>query len=134
MAAAAAPTVEREVIVSAPDAGDRTLRRSCAASSRGGLTGGGRRTLPSGTSTAPSQLSDALPVHCAPPQPWELFTEKMTKAGLSQAAQDAFKQNYEQLVAGVTGLVRVCVLAGCVKAGWNRHFGAAVNYMYARLA
>ena len=30
----------------------------------------------------------------------------MTKAGLSQAAQDAFKMNYEQLVAGVTGLVR----------------------------
>ena len=66
MAAAAAPTVEREVIVSAPDAGDRTLRRSCAASSHGGLTGGGRRTVPSGTSTAPSQLIDALPVHFAP--------------------------------------------------------------------
>lgn len=39
-------------------------------------------------------------------QPWELFEEKMTKAGLSQAAQGAFKLNYEQLVAGVTGLVR----------------------------
>jgi UTP--glucose-1-phosphate uridylyltransferase/phosphoglucomutase len=37
--------------------------------------------------------------------PWELFQQKMTKAGLSQAAQDAFKMNYEQLVAGVTGLV-----------------------------
>jgi hypothetical protein len=30
----------------------------------------------------------------------------MDKAGLSPAAQGAFKQNYEQLVAGVTGLVR----------------------------
>eukprot|EP00887_Chlorella_sp_A99_P004156 scaffold23.g4156.t1 len=29
----------------------------------------------------------------------------MTEAGLSKAAQDAFKQNYEQLVAGVTGLL-----------------------------
>lgn len=38
-------------------------------------------------------------------QPWELFQEKMTKARLSRAAQDAFKLNYEQLVAGVTGLV-----------------------------
>ncbi|KAL4420192.1 hypothetical protein ABPG77_011408 [Micractinium sp. CCAP 211/92] len=50
------------------------------------------------TSTAPA----------APPTeviPWELFEEKMTKAGLSQAAQGAFKLNYEQLVAGVTGLV-----------------------------
>ena len=41
---------------------------------------------------------------CAP-QPWELFEEKMAKAGLSEAAKGAFKQNYEQLVAGVTGLV-----------------------------
>jgi hypothetical protein len=30
----------------------------------------------------------------------------MDKAGLSQAAQGAFKMNYEQLVRGVTGLVR----------------------------
>lgn len=29
----------------------------------------------------------------------------MAAAGLSQAAVDAFKHNYEQLVAGVTGLV-----------------------------
>lgn len=39
------------------------------------------------------------------PQPWELFQAKMDKAGLSQAAQGAFKMNYEQLVRGVTGLV-----------------------------
>lgn len=48
------------------------------------------------------------PAPAAPAQeviPWELFTDKMTKAGLSQAAQDAFKMNYEQLVAGVTGLL-----------------------------
>ena len=31
---------------------------------------------------------------------------KMKEAGLSEAAIGAFKQNYEQLVAGVTGLVR----------------------------
>jgi hypothetical protein len=41
-------------------------------------------------------------------QTWELFQAKMDKAGLSPAAQGAFKQNYEQLVAGVTGLVRRC--------------------------
>jgi len=31
----------------------------------------------------------------------------MKAAGLSQAAVDAFKHNYEQLVAGVTGMVRL---------------------------
>jgi hypothetical protein len=41
-------------------------------------------------------------------QPWELFETKMQGAGLSTAAIDAFKHNYEQLVAGVTGLVRAC--------------------------
>lgn len=35
----------------------------------------------------------------------EKFEEKMQAAGLSQAAVDAFRLNYEQLVAGVTGLV-----------------------------
>ena len=35
----------------------------------------------------------------------EKVVNKMKEAGLSQAAIDAFKQNYEQLVAGVTGLV-----------------------------
>ena len=39
-------------------------------------------------------------------QPWELFETKMRGEGLSTAAIDAFKHNYEQLVAGVTGLVR----------------------------
>jgi hypothetical protein len=39
-------------------------------------------------------------------QVWELFQEKMKAAGLSEAAMDAFKMNYEQLVAGVSGLVR----------------------------
>lgn len=33
------------------------------------------------------------------------FEEKMRKEGLSEAAIDAFRHNYEQLVAGVTGLV-----------------------------
>lgn len=36
----------------------------------------------------------------------EAFDEKMKAEGLSQAAIDAFRLNYEQLVAGVTGLVR----------------------------
>jgi hypothetical protein len=31
----------------------------------------------------------------------------MKAAGLSDAAIDAFKHNYEQLVAGVTGLVSI---------------------------
>ena len=33
------------------------------------------------------------------------FEEKMKKAGLSQAAIDAFRINYEQLVGGATGMV-----------------------------
>lgn len=37
--------------------------------------------------------------------PWELFEKKMKAAGLSTVAIDSFKHNYEQLVAGVTGLV-----------------------------
>ncbi|KAF6255969.1 UDP-glucose pyrophosphorylase [Scenedesmus sp. NREL 46B-D3] len=36
---------------------------------------------------------------------WEQFVEKMKAANLSEAAIAAFKQNYDQLVAGVTGLV-----------------------------
>jgi hypothetical protein len=40
----------------------------------------------------------------------EKFEEKMQAAGLSQAAIDAFRLNYEQLVAGVTGLVRIGLL------------------------
>ncbi len=35
----------------------------------------------------------------------EKFQEKMKAAGLSEAAIGAFRQNYEQLVQGVTGLV-----------------------------
>ena len=60
---------------------------------------GGPRSRDSGT---------AAPDHPLPacPQPWQLFEEKMKAKGLSKAAVDAFKQNYEQLVAGVTGLVR----------------------------
>ena len=37
----------------------------------------------------------------------EKFEEKMKAAGLSEAAIGAFRLNYEQLVAGVTGLVRL---------------------------
>lgn len=32
----------------------------------------------------------------------------MAKANASRAAIDAFKHNYEQLVGGATGLVRMC--------------------------
>lgn len=41
----------------------------------------------------------------------EKFEEKMKAAGLSEAAIGAFRLNYEQLVAGVTGLVssRRCI-------------------------
>lgn len=39
---------------------------------------------------------------------FSLFEEKCRKAGLSQAAIDAFKYNYDQLLAGETGLVRGC--------------------------
>lgn len=40
------------------------------------------------------------------------FEEKMRAEGLSDAAIDAFRHNYEQLVAGVTGLVS-CAGATC---------------------
>ena len=33
-----------------------------------------------------------------------LFEQKMQKAGLSKAAIDAFRLNYEQLVGGATGM------------------------------
>lgn len=36
---------------------------------------------------------------------WPMFEAKMQAAGLSAAAIGAFKQNYDQLVAGVTGMV-----------------------------
>lgn len=36
---------------------------------------------------------------------WNKFEAKMMEAGLSGAAMDAFKHNYDQLIAGVTGLV-----------------------------
>ena len=41
------------------------------------------------------------------------FEEKMRAEGLSDAAIDAFRHNYEQLVAGVTGLVSCAGVAGC---------------------
>lgn len=37
---------------------------------------------------------------------FELFEKKMRGEGLSEAAIDAFRHNYEQLVQGVTGMVR----------------------------
>ena len=38
-------------------------------------------------------------------QPWQEFETKMRAKGLDQIAINAFKHNFEQLVAGVTGLV-----------------------------
>ena len=35
------------------------------------------------------------------------FQKKMEKAGLSKPAIDAFRLNYEQLVGGATGMVRI---------------------------
>ncbi len=37
---------------------------------------------------------------------FELFEKKMRAEGLSEAAVDAFRYNYQQLVEGVTGMVR----------------------------
>lgn len=37
---------------------------------------------------------------------FDLFEKKMRDEGLSDAAIDAFRHNYEQLVQGVTGMVR----------------------------
>lgn len=39
-----------------------------------------------------------------------MFVDKMKAAGCSDAAIAAFKKNYDQLAAGVTGLVRFCYL------------------------
>jgi hypothetical protein len=43
---------------------------------------------------------------------FQAFEKKCQDAGLSQAAIDAFKHNYDQLVAGETGMVSVGV-ASC---------------------
>ena len=37
---------------------------------------------------------------------FDLFDKKMRAEGLSDAAVDAFRHNYQQLVEGVTGMVR----------------------------
>jgi hypothetical protein len=39
---------------------------------------------------------------------WEQFVKKCKDAGLSDAAIGAFKHNYDQLVAGATGLASSC--------------------------
>lgn len=49
---------------------------------------------------------------------WEQFVEKMKAANLSEAAIAAFKQNYDQLVAGVTGLVGAVPLQGWLPGSW----------------
>lgn len=52
------------------------------------------------------------------------FEEKMRAEGLSDAAIDAFRHNYEQLVAGATGLVS-CAGAACCAI--DLHHAAAVT-------
>ena len=37
---------------------------------------------------------------------FDLFDKKMRAEGLNDAAIDAFRHNYQQLVEGVTGMVR----------------------------
>lgn len=49
-----------------------------------------------------------LTLGCLLVQGFEAFEVKMKAAGLSEAAIRAFKCNYEQLVAGVTGMVGFC--------------------------
>jgi hypothetical protein len=44
---------------------------------------------------------------------WHEFEEKCKAAKMSDAAILAFKANYDQLVAGVTGLVRLHFLSTC---------------------
>lgn len=44
------------------------------------------------------------------------FEEKMRAEGLSDAAIDAFRHNYEQLVAGVTGLVSLAAPSAVQRA------------------
>ena len=66
---------------------------------------------------AMSAATAPAPPAAAPPSgeavPWAEFEAKMAAQGLSRAAVDAFKHNYEQLVGGATGLVRAC-------RGWRR--------------
>jgi hypothetical protein len=47
-------------------------------------------------------------IYCTPSaqDQWPAFVEKMKARGLSEAAVGAFKRNFDQLVAGVTGMVR----------------------------
>ena len=58
------------------------------------------------------------------------FEEKMKAEGLSEAAIDAFRHNYEQLVAGVTGLVRPPrLLAGTASLrGYRPHTHRAQDF------
>jgi hypothetical protein len=43
---------------------------------------------------------------------WPAYEAKMRARGLSDAAVGAFKRNFDQLVAGVTGMVGVWLLGG----------------------
>ena len=51
---------------------------------------------------------------------WPLFEAKMQAAGLSAAAIGAFKANYDQLVAGVTGMVSLSFMLSSVSAVCDR--------------
>ena len=47
----------------------------------------------------------------------EKFEAKMKSAGLNQAAIDAFRVNYEQLIGGATGMVRSDALTFIASTG-----------------
>ncbi len=49
---------------------------------------------------------------------FEAFEQKMKAEGLSQAAIDAFRLNYEQLTGGATGLVRLSRTQGRCLSGY----------------
>ena len=56
-----------------------------------------------------------------PPQKqdnWPAYEAKMKARGLSEAAIGAFKRNFDQLVAGVTGMVRRASRARCARCSF----------------
>lgn len=55
-----------------------------------------------------------------------MFEAKMAQAGLSQAAAKAFMNNYEQLVSGVTGMVRCCRFVGTLRISSMNFLSAPV--------
>jgi hypothetical protein len=63
--------------------------------------------VPAATAAVPAVPPASVPpaAMAASTGNWAAFEAKMAAAGLSTAAIAAFKKNYDQLVAGVTGMV-----------------------------